>query len=404
MPVYRRSVAIRPLFVALLIVLAAAPAALAQGPVDGDGNFGHDDARDGTATEIVSGFGPDGALVDPLAQRFPNTFEYFDVTVPPGGPFASFTVDIRWQDPRVDLDMYIYRQRPNGTFDPEAVGSSAQGGTNEESASIFNRLATQPLAAGSTYRVFVDNWCSRDADPDPTTPDPTDTANCGIGAAVPDEDDFVGGVTFNGFTASNRLPTVSLAGPDSGATGQLLTFTAAATDDDGITSYSFDLDGDGRFEVDAGASATVSKRYDTPGTYNVGVRAVDGRNGAAFANRRITVTGAPLDAAGKPLIVVGPSNRLLASFKLGRPVFGGRRGRSLVVRYRLRERARVELRLMRGKRTIRRVQRTRSREARRNYRLAIRPRGLRPRLYTVQIVVRASDGRRQVLRLQARRL
>lgn len=402
----RRTVSIRLLVAACALVLCAAPSALAQGPIDDQGNFGHDDSRDGTASEIVSGFGPDGELVDPEAQRYPNTYEYFDVTIPPAsqGSYASFTVDIRWQDPRVDLDMYIYRQRPNGTFNPEAVGSSAQGGTTFERATIFNNLASQPLTPGSVYRVFVDNWCSRDADPDPTTPDPSDTANCGIGEEVPDEDDFVGGVVFNGFTADNELPTATISGPDSGTTGQMLTFTATGRDDDGITNYAFDLDGDGRFEVDAGRSSTVGKRFDKPGKYNIGVRVTDGRNGVGYANRTLTVTGPPLDADGKPVVTIYPTKFLVSSFQLSRPVFGGRKGRSLVVRYRLKQAGTAELRLMRGKKTVKRLMRTRSRQAGRTYKLTVKPKGLARRRYTVRLVVKTSDGRRQTLKLSSRRL
>ena len=404
MLVLRRTISLRLLVAALAAGLLAAPSALAQGQIDGQGNFGHDDSRDGTANEITSGFGPDGEPVDPTAQRYPNTFEYFDVTIPSEGSYASFSVDIRWQDPRLDLDMYIYLRRPNGTFNPEAVGSSAQGGTTFERATIFNRLASEPLQPGSVYRVFVDNWCTRDADPDPTTANPSDTANCGIGTEVPDEDDFVGGVVFNGFTPDNKLPTATISGPDSGVTGQLLTFNAAGQDDDGITNYSFDLDGDGRFEVDAGRSSSVSKRFDTPGTYNIGVRVTDGRNGAGYANRTLTVTGAPLDASGKPLIRIIPTKFLVSSFKLSGPVFGGRRGRSLVVRYRLKEAGTAELRLMRGKKTIRRVHGTRSRVAGRTYKLIVKPRRLKRALYTVRLVVKTKDGRRQTLKLQSRRL
>jgi len=402
--VARRSIASSTFFLALLLALMGPSAAVAQGPTFA---FGHDDALDGTPQEIISGFFGGGDTVsDPTAQRIPQTFEFFDVTVPPAatGSFASFTVQLRWQDNRLDHDMYIYRQRPNGTFNPEPVASSAQGGTNEEEATVFNPLAATPLPPGTVFRIYVDNWCTRDADPNPTTPDPADTANCGIGEDVPDEDDFIGSVTFNGFTPDNQLPRVSISGPDTGETGQLLTFSASGTDDDGITNYAFDLDGDGRFETNAGRASTVAKRFDIPGTYNIGVRAIDGRNGAGFANRRITITGPPLDASGKPLIRVIPSRRLVRSFFADAPVFGGRRGKALSVRYRLKQQSTVDLRLMRGNRTVRRLVRNRSRAGGRTHRLTVRPRGLRRGVYTLRLVVRTSDGRRETLRIQARRL
>ncbi len=403
----RRWTAVSAWPITLLITCVLAPAAAAQGPVDAAGNFGHDDSRDGTVTEIVSGFGPSGDVaLDPIAQRFPNTYEYFDVVIPASGAYASFTVDIRWQDPRVDLDMYIHRRRPNGTYDPEYVAFSAQGATTEESAQIFNRLAAQPLQPGSVYRVFVDNWCSRDADPNPQTADPADTADCGIGAEVPDEDDFVGSVAFNGFTADNAVPRASITGPATGRTGQLLRFTASATDDDGITNYAFDLDGDGRFETNAGRSNVVAKRFDLPGTYNIGVRAVDSRNGAGYATLRqpLTITGPPLDSEGKPLIRILPSSKPIASFALGSPAFGGTTRRSVFVRYRLKETARVTLTVRRGNRTVKRLVRNRLRRGDRVHRVKLRPRGLRRGVYTVRLLVRTDDGRRQRLQLKVRRL
>ena len=65
------------------------------------------------------------------------------------------------------------------------------------------------------YLVVVDNWCSNDADDDPTTPDP-DEANCPIGDDPPaNEDDFFGYVTLNPIEEVNTLPSVTLTGPDS---------------------------------------------------------------------------------------------------------------------------------------------------------------------------------------------
>lgn len=399
-----RAIASSTFVLALLLALTVAPAAVAQGPTIA---FGHDDTLDGTPQEVTSGFFGGGDVVsDPSAQRIPGTFEFFDITVPAAaaGSFASFTAQIRWQDARLDLDMYVYRRRPNGTFNPEPVASSAQGGTNEEEATVFNPLAATPLAPGTVFRIYVDNWCTRDDDPDPTTPDPADTADCGIGEDVPDEDDFIGSVTFGVFTPDNDFPRVTIGGPDAGVTGQLLTFTAAANDADGIANYAFDLDGDGRFETNAGRASAVTKRFDVPGTYNIGVRAIDGRNGAGFANKRITITGPPLDASGKPLVRIIRSRRLVRSFAADTPVFGGRRNKALVVRYRLKQRSSVDLRLMRGNRTVRRLVRNRSRVGGRTHRVNVRPRGLRRGLYTLRLVVRTNDGRRQTLRIRARRL
>ena len=69
------------------------------------------------------------------------------------------------------------------------------------------------------------------------------------GADPANEDDFSGYVTYGPGLPSNPLPRVSLSGPSSGAPGELLTFTASASDDESIANYSFDLDGDGFFET-----------------------------------------------------------------------------------------------------------------------------------------------------------
>ena len=73
-----------------------------------------------------------------------------------------------------------------------------------------------------------------------------------------------------------------------------------------------------------------------------------------------------------------------------------------MVRYRLRERARVSLTLYRGSRRIRRIS-AGVRERRRTYRVVLRSAHLRRGLYTVRIVVRGASGRVQAARLSARR-
>ena len=70
---------------------AAAPSASAQGtcsPVEPPCTFEHDATRDGTPNEVVSGFygGDDGddSNGDPLADRYPNTYETFESSSRPG--------------------------------------------------------------------------------------------------------------------------------------------------------------------------------------------------------------------------------------------------------------------------------------------------------------------------------
>ena len=406
------------------LALGFAPAAGAQ--TTDTFFFEHDDSLDGTPDERQSGFfslaGNDPA--DPPAlQRatlpdFLETidadddftapdpdllFEAFEFEVAPGDVNGSFTVQLNWGNPNIDFDMYVYRQRPNGTVDGNPIAQGASGDP-EEHATYVPPVIDSPVEPG-TYVVVVDNWCSSDTDPiavelyeDVTGP------ICDIGA-YEDEDDFSGRVEFQPFVRSNRPPQVSLAGPDGGTAGQRLTFRATATDEDGsIAGYAFDLDGDGNFEYDNARNSAATRLFDQPGVFNIGVRVIDDRGGVAYASKRVTITGTAVGAppgAGKPV----SARNLLSTFRLNRPVFGGRSERPLIVRYRLRDRARVTLSLYRGrgndKKLVKRIIRAVRREGT-TYKHKIPSRGLRRGNYSVRIAVRTSDGRRKVAWLHAK--
>ncbi|WP_354700896.1 hypothetical protein DSM112329_01189 [Paraconexibacter sp. AEG42_29] len=115
----------------------------------------------------------------------------------------------------------------------------------------------------------------------------------------------------------NMLGTVVVAGnktaapvfavsPDPPTAGAVTTFDAGATrDPDGtVSTYEWDLDGDGRFET-KGASPTVTRTYASAGTIKVGLRYVDdGHDTSAVTTREITVSTAPAPGGGTP--VPGP--------------------------------------------------------------------------------------------------
>jgi hypothetical protein len=90
---------------------------------------------------------------------------------------------------------------------------------------------------------------------------------------------------------------------------------------------------------------------------------------------------------------------LLRSFKLHRPVFGGRRGHPLRVAYRLTRAARVTLTVTRGGRRV--ARRVADRAAGRTYRIALAPR--RRGVYRVRLTAQ-EGGRRVTATLTARRL
>jgi hypothetical protein len=433
--VARRLSSVVPFCIAASLFLMAAPAALAAGTTPAI-SFGHDDSLDdpsepdtGTndagSREVHSGlfaaFNYDASL-QPDAQRAdsiananalgpgtpPNdhpefvpednpTYEKFPFTVPAGDQNGSFTVTVTWEEPLIDFDVYVYRQRTNGTLDPTPVASSAST-ADPERATRFEAIAGEPIHAG-TYWVYVDNWCSNDHDPlvvrffdgfCQSEDDPLTNS---------DEDDFIGQVSFTPFVVDNKLPSVTLTGPDTGKTNTDLTFVGGGTDPDGsIANYSFDLDGDGRFEYDNASNGTVSARFPNAGVYNVGVRAADDRGGVAFASKQVTISGPSTGTTGK-----GPT--LVKSFKLNRPVFGGRKSRKLVASYKLREAGKTVLSLYRGKKRVKRLS-SGSRKANKTYKVSIKPKKLkRGATYTVRLLATSADGKRtQRVRLSAKRL
>jgi hypothetical protein len=392
-----RRLSLAVIFIAPLIATLFAAPAQAQEQGQGQttllGTFGHNDALDGTPNEIVSGKGGDDPSADPLTSRPANSYETFPLVVPPGSQYGGLVATVRWQDPRLDFDIYLYRQRSDGTLVPGAIAQSAGFGTPSETATYRPPLSGEPVAAG-TYVLVVDNWCTRNADP-LAQPGGCDIENAaGAPVEIADEDDFIG--TFESIAPlpANPLPRVSLAGPDAVKTTDVVSFTATATDDGAVREYAFDLDGDGRFEYDNAQNPTISHRFQTPGTINVGVRVTDDEGGQSFANRRLTVSAPPVPVAVVPL---------LERFTLGRPSFGGVRARSLVVHYRLSAQATVDLALYRGTRRVRTLARG-VRGATRTPRVAIRSRGLARGMYNVRLSARTADGRTQTLRLSSRRL
>ncbi len=185
-----------------------------------------------------------------------------------------------------------------------------------------------------------------------------------------------------------------LTGPSSVRAKETATFRAAATDADGtIAAYLFDLDGDGTYELDSDGIAEVTTTFRTRGRRTIGVQVLDDSGAAAFASWTVNVTRA-LDTRPP-----------LSSFRLNTTSFGGAAKRTLVITYRLREKARVEVKLRRGAgagklvRLIDRGVRTRNRY----HRIRVRPSHLKRGRYVVRIFVQGASGKRQVAQLSARR-
>jgi hypothetical protein len=99
------------------------------------------------------------------------------------------------------------------------------------------------------------------------------------------------------FRVDTRPPTARLAAdPSPALSGQTVRFdagrsTAGAT---ALTRFEWDLDGDGSFETDTGASPTAERAYPTPGDSLVRVRVTDAAGRSATATHELHVTPAPL--------------------------------------------------------------------------------------------------------------
>ena len=361
------------LFLAVLLFVLAA-AAVAAAPDSPTVTIAHDSSRN-VRSGGYTGDAP--GTVDPIRDRPANTYETFPIDVPEGSRHSRLDASIGWKDERIDLDLSVYRTDATGrAVAPALARSAAKRSDTERAVYAPSGAVVEP----GRYLVVVDNVCSRDSDNAP---------GCFVGANIPDEDDFTGTVTLG-----NQPPAVTLTGPASVRAKETVTFRAEANDPDGtISTYLFDLDGDGTYELDSDGMPEVTTAFVTRGRRTIGVQVLDDSGAAAFATKEVRVTRA-LDT--RPPI---------QTFRLSRTSFGGADKRALTITYRLREKSRVEVKLRRGAgagklvRLIDRGVRTRNRY----HRIRVRPGHLRRGRYVVRIFVRAASGKRQVAQLAARR-
>ncbi len=148
------------------------------------------------------------------------------------------------------------------------------------------------------------------------------------------------GIVF--VNAAGNVPPVArfTLSPSRAVTGQPVNFNASSSlDSDGtIDQHEWDLDGNGSFETNSGATPTVSRAYENPGTFSVRLRVTDNSGASDETTRSLNVesdqppaltpglTGAspmgdgaspiggssplpPSFAASKKSIVVGSSGR-----------------------------------------------------------------------------------------------
>lgn len=177
-----------------------------------------------------------------------------------------------------------------------------------------------------------------------------------------------------------------------------------------------------RFDVDVFQQAAgraiignrrVARFASRSGTFRWSGRgAVDGEYVVRFtmrlANRRTDVRRVALRRRNgrftvRPAYYRRASCGVLSSFKLERPVFGGRRNRALGIAFRVATRSRVAIEIIRGKRIVRRFRAT-TRRAGITHRLRLASEGLRRSEYRVRIVVTPTGATPTVSVLTARRL
>ncbi|MET0558381.1 MAG: PKD domain-containing protein [Solirubrobacterales bacterium] len=115
--------------------------------------------------------------------------------------------------------------------------------------------------------------------------------NFNVGLRVTDNNGATA-TTSKALTVSNRAPTSSFtATPNPVPTGTNVTFNGAASSDpDGtVAKYEWDLDGNGTYETDTGATASTSKSFATAGTVTIGLRVTDNLGATATSSKSLTV-------------------------------------------------------------------------------------------------------------------
>jgi len=106
--------------------------------------------------------------------------------------------------------------------------------------------------------------------------------------------------TLRTVTVTNRAPTSSFtATPGSVNKGQQVSFDGAGSSDlDGtIAKYEWDLDGNGTYETDTGATPTASRSYPSAGSVETKLRVTDDKGATAVSTKTVTVTLVPPTAS-----------------------------------------------------------------------------------------------------------
>jgi hypothetical protein len=106
----------------------------------------------------------------------------------------------------------------------------------------------------------------------------------------------VGGTTAGAgsreFQVDHTLtPRFSIA-PNPALAGRPVTFDGSASTGLPITKYEWDLDGNGSFETNSGATPTVTQTYPSPGSFSIGLRVTDSEGQTATTTNALQVNTA----------------------------------------------------------------------------------------------------------------
>jgi PKD repeat protein len=102
-----------------------------------------------------------------------------------------------------------------------------------------------------------------------------------------------------------QAPTASFtADPNPATVGGSIHYNGGASSDpDGsIVKYEWDLDGNGTYETDTGATAAADRVYGTPGTFEVALRVTDNGGSTATAKVPVTVNGGGVSNYGDTVL------------------------------------------------------------------------------------------------------
>jgi murein tripeptide amidase MpaA len=374
----------------------------------------------------------------------PTCYNEHRVTVPATGDNRSANIRVHWTSPASDWDVKIYEDsNANGDADvtDRQIGASENGATSEEEVGISNGGAR--LEAGKRYIVRVTNFAAGEPytvdikwnGPEPYRAAQTEayTLTCEQGGRVLESQTIL--------IDRNQKQNVDLAACRRALTAlppvPQVPVAPRCTAGSGFRSVSVRPRGRGLrfsfsrrvnrpvtvsvFQQSVGRSITgerlVARFTRRTRAFNWGGRATSNRkrvqNGYLFARfsiqtpdgvdvRRLTLRRSRGRFVRRPDFYRRATCDRLPSFKVERPVFGGRTNRALNISFRLDQTARVRLQVVRGTRVVARFGPS-TRRAGVTHRLRVDPKRLRAGEYRIRITVEGG-ARPLTATLVARRL